>query len=87
MYDEMEVKYLFINLKYPAYVKLQIVLVIAWITVAFLLFLYARDSSVWLFRNGWWICPIIAVCEVGESLVAIKKAKEGFPEANLKGEK
>ena len=78
MYEEMRVKYLFINLRYPAYVRLQIVAVAAWIVGALLCFLFAGDSSVWLLRNGWWLCPCGALLEVGESFVAINKAKKDF---------
>ena len=78
MYEEMRVKYLLINLKYPTYVRLQIVLVAAWIIGALLCFIFGRDSSFWLLKNGWWLCPIVALLEVGESFVAINKAKKDF---------
>ena len=83
MYDEMRVKYLFINLKYPAYVRLQIVLVVALIIGAVLCFLFTRDSSVWALKNGWWLCPVGALFEVGESLFAVKKAKKNFTKIKM----
>lgn len=78
MYEEMGVKYLFINLKYPAYLRLQIILVAAWIAGALLCFLFATDSSAWLLKNGWWLCSTGALLEVGESFVAINNAKKDF---------
>jgi hypothetical protein len=78
MYDEMRVKYLFINLKYPAYVKLQAAIVLGWLIVSGLLFVFARDSNFWLLENAWWLCLVIAVGEVIESLVAVAKAKKDY---------
>ena len=75
MYEDMRVKYLFLNLSYPAYVKLQTVLVAIWVIAAAVLFLLARDSSIWLLENGWWLCLAIGILEALESVVAIGKAK------------
>lgn len=82
MSDEMRVKYLFINLKYPAYVKLQMVIVAGWFIGALLCFLYAKDSPIWVLKNSWWLCVVIALLEVGESFLAIGKAKRDFRIAN-----
>lgn len=81
-YDDMRIKYLFVNLTYPAYVRLQIALVAAWIIGAALLFFFARDSSVWLLKNGWWLCLVIGFAEVGEAVVAIGKAKQAYDAGN-----
>jgi hypothetical protein len=78
MYEEMRVKYLFINLRYPAYLKLQIALVAAWLVVSLLCFSFTKNSSMWILKNAWWLCIIVALLEVGESLVAINKAKKDF---------
>jgi len=78
MYEEMRLKYLFINLKYSAYIKLQVILVVALIIGALLCLFFARDSQIWLLKNGGWLCPIVALLEVGESFWAINKAKKDF---------
>ncbi|MDH3214546.1 MAG: hypothetical protein OEM05_18875 [Myxococcales bacterium] len=75
MYEDTQVKYLFVALKYPAYVKLQVALVIGWLIGSILCFSWARESDVWLLKNGWWLCLAIGGLEVLESLVAIRKAK------------
>ncbi len=75
MYEGMRVKYLFINLKYPAYVKLQSICVLALLIGAVLCYLFTRDSQFWLLRNGWWIGIVGALAEIVESLVAINAAK------------
>ena len=85
MYEEMRVKYLFVNLKYPSYVRLQVFLVVGWVVAGGLLFLFARDSQAWLLKNGWWLCPLIAVCEVMESLVAVAKAKKDYVAHQVEG--
>ena len=82
MSDEMRVKYPFMSLKYSTYVKIQATLILSLIVGALLLFLYGRDSSVWLMKNGWWMCAILALLEVVESLVAIGKAKKDFAKRN-----
>lgn len=78
MYKDMRVKYLFVNLKYPAYVKLQVALVVGWFVAGGVLFFFARDSGIWLLANGWWLCPVIAVAEVAESMAAVAKAKKDY---------
>ena len=74
--QKMRVKYLFVDLRYPTYLKLQIVLVIGWIIGALLCYIFLRDNSVWLLKNGWWLCLVVALLEVGESFLAINKAKK-----------
>ena len=78
MYEDMRVKYLLINLRYPAYIRMQIATVLACVIGGLLCLLFARDSGVWLLRNGWWLCPVIALLDVGESVLAIRKAKRDF---------
>lgn len=74
----MRVKYLFIDLKYPAYIKLQIFLVVGWLLGAVLCFMFAKESAGWFVKNGWWLCLTIAVLESFESIGAIYKAKENY---------
>ena len=78
MYEQMRVKYLFLDLEYPAYIKLQAVLAVAWIIGALLSFFFGRDSQMWLLQNGWWFGPIVAFLEVVEAFVAVNKAKKDF---------
>lgn len=76
-YQDMRVKYLFVDLRYPAYLRLQIGLFIAWIALGIALIPF-RDSQVWLLANAWWLCPVIAVGEALESVVAITAAKKKY---------
>ena len=78
MYEKMRVKYLYINLKYPMYVKLQGMLIVALIIAALPCFLYLKDSPVWMLKNAWWLCLTLAFLEIVEALVAIGKAKRDF---------
>ncbi|MFB3109000.1 MAG: hypothetical protein ACE1ZE_06470 [Candidatus Binatia bacterium] len=78
MYEKMRVKYLFVNLEYPTYIKLQAVLAVAWMMGGLLSFLYGRDSQMWLLQNGWWFGPCVALLEVIEAFVAVNKAKREF---------
>ena len=75
MYEEMRVKYFFVNLKYPAYLKLPIICISAFIIYGLLCFLFAGGSSLWLLKNGWWLGIVVGLLEGGESFFAIKKAK------------
>ncbi len=78
MYREMKVKYLLLNMKYPSYIKLQSFLVIALLVGAILTFFFAQSSQIWFLKNGPWLYPIIALLEVGEAYMAIRKAKKKF---------
>ena len=78
MYEDMRVKYLFINMRYPAYIKLQVILVVSLVIASLLCFLFARDSQIWLLKNAWWLCLIVAVGEIVETFMAIGKAKKKF---------
>ncbi len=78
MYENMRVKYLFVDLEYPAYIKLQAVLAFVWMLGALLSFYFGRDSPIWVLQNGWWLGPIVALFEVVEALVAVNKAKKDF---------
>ena len=57
MYDEMRVKYLFVNLKYQSYLRLQVFLVVFLFIAAIICYIYLRDSSDLIYRNAWWLCP------------------------------
>lgn len=76
--NEMKVSYLGVTLKYHAYLKLQITIIAALIIGALLCFFLTGDSEIWLVKNGWWLLPIVALLEVGESLIAIRKANRDF---------
>lgn len=78
MYNEMKVKYMLLNMKYPSYIKLQAFLVISLLLGAILTFFMAQDSQTWFLKNGPWLYPIIALLEVGEAYIAIRKAKKEF---------
>ncbi|MBC8372576.1 MAG: hypothetical protein ISS69_08935 [Phycisphaerae bacterium] len=78
MYEEMRVKYLFINLKYSAYVKLQGILIAVWTIAALPCFLYLKDSSIWMLKHVWWLCLVVALLEGVEAFLAIGKAKRDF---------
>ncbi len=78
MYENMRVKYLFVDLEYPAYIKLQAVLAVAWLIGGLLSFYFGRDSQIWLLQNGWWLGPLVALFEVVEAFVAVNKAKKDF---------
>ena len=78
MYEAMQVKVLFFNFKYPAYVKLQVALVVGLLIGSALFYQFARGSDVWLLNNGWWLCLVLGGLEVLESLVAISKAKKDY---------
>ena len=76
MYEGMRIRYLFIDLSYSAYRKLQIGLVIGWLIGSGLFYLLANSSDQWILANAWWICLAIGILEAGESVVAIGKAKK-----------
>jgi hypothetical protein len=78
MYKEMEVKYLFLSMKYPSYIKLQTFLVVGWLVAAVLAFVFAKNSQIWFIKNGPWLYPIVALLEIGEAYIAIRKAKSKF---------
>ena len=78
VFTKVKVKYMLLNMKYPSYIKLQTFLVIAWLLGAILTFFMAQDSQTWFFKNGPWLYPIIALIEVGEAYIAIRRAKQEF---------
>ena len=45
MYDDMKVKYLFLNLDYPAYKRLQVFLVLAWLIGAAVCFVFKNTHG------------------------------------------
>ena len=78
MYEEMRVKYLFVNMKYPLYLKLQGLLIVALVIGAAACYFLIKDSSQWIVKNAWWICLVAAGLEVLEAAAAIGKAKKDF---------
>ncbi|WP_441004573.1 hypothetical protein [Pseudocolwellia agarivorans] len=78
MYQNMSIKYLFINLKYPSYVKLQVILFTFWVIASPISYVLLKESSISLLHNAWWVCLCIALAEAFESFLAIKKAKKGY---------
>ena len=78
MSEEMRIKYLFVDMKYSLYIKLQGAFVIALLIGAALSFFLAQDSDEWFLKNGWWLLSIFALLEVGEAYIAIKKSKKEF---------
>ena len=55
MYEEVRVKYLFIDLLYPKYLRLQGVIVGLLVIASVSCFLFLRESEFWLWRNAGWI--------------------------------
>ena len=82
MYEEMRVKYLFVNMKYPLYLKLQGLLIVSLIIAAAACYFLIGDSSIWVVKDAWLICLILAGLEVFEAAVAIGKAKKNFNPQN-----
>jgi uncharacterized membrane protein len=78
MYKDMPVKYLFINLKYPTYVSLQVTLIVGWMIAAGLFLAFGLGSDVWWIRNGWWLSLAAGCLEIIESLMAVNKAKTEY---------
>jgi len=76
-FEAMRVKYMFMDLRYPTYLKLQISLVVVGAVLAAVLFPYRGDAN-WLLGNGWWLCLVAVVGEVLESVVAISVAKKKY---------
>jgi len=78
MYEDMRVKYLFINLRYPVYVKFQGMLIVALVIAALPCFLYLKDNPIWMLKNLWLFCLVLAGLEILEAWLAIGKAKRDF---------
>lgn len=78
MNEEMRIKYLFVDMKYSLYVKIQGTFVITLLIGAILSFFLAQNSEIWFFKNSFWLLPIFAVLEAGEAYIAIKKSKKEF---------
>ena len=77
MYEDIRVKYLFVDLKYAAYIKLQGALVIGFLIASALFYQFARGSESGLWSNGWWLCLVLGALEAVEARMAIGKAKKG----------
>ena len=78
MYEEMRIKYYFVDMKYSLYIQFQGAFVIALLIGAILCFFLTQDSDNWFLKNGWWLLSIFALLEVGEAYIAIKKSKKEF---------
>ena len=52
MYEEMNVKYLIVKLKYSAYIKLQIALIFTCLVGAVLCYQFARGGDTWFFKTA-----------------------------------
>ena len=78
MYKDMRVKYLFINMRYPVYVKCQGMLIAVLIIAVLPSFFYLKDSPIWMLKNLWWFCLVLAGLEILETLLAIGKTKRDF---------
>jgi len=76
MNDDLVIKYFGIKLRYPSYIKLQISCVIFLIILAIASLLFGGESSDYAIRNGWWICLLLILAEIAESMWAINKAKK-----------
>ena len=78
MYQEMKINFGFVSFKYPSYIKLQVTIVVSLLVAGLLCFMFTQDSPIWLLKNGYWLCPVIALLEVSEAFIAIKKSKKDF---------
>jgi hypothetical protein len=78
VYEDMRVKYLCLNMRYAAYIKLEVVLFLAWTIAAALFFFFGRTSQIWIVRNGWWICLCVIVVGTLEAVAAVSKAKKEY---------
>ena len=76
MSDEMRVKYLFVNLKYSHYIRLQVFCFTSLIVASLVLNILFRDSK--CFRYLWVVALAGAVFEIFETALAIRKAKREF---------
>lgn len=78
MYEDMKINFILFSLKYRTYVRTQIAAVSILLLLAVLAYAYGRDSAVWFIGNGWWICLVLALLEIGEAVVAITLAKKKY---------
>jgi len=75
MAEELRVKYLFVNLRYRNYVRLQAGIVVTWIVLAVIAYVARSGSPSPLWSNAWLVGVIAAVAEGVESKLAVDKAK------------
>lgn len=80
MYEDMKINFILFSLKYRAYVRMQITAISVLLLLSVVAYLYGRDSASWFISNGWWICLVVALLEVGEAVVAITVAKKKYRE-------
>jgi len=81
----MRVKYLFINMKYPLYVKLQGLLIVTLFAAAAACFVFLRDSATPVVKYAWALCLLVGLLEIVEMAVAIAKAKKAFHRESSSG--
>lgn len=85
MYDNLRIRYLFFNLRYPTYVVVQGAVIAAWAVAAVLFYLFGRGSDVWLWDNAWWICILAGALEIVESRIALARAKRAHDGSGDRG--
>ncbi|ODS22913.1 hypothetical protein AB835_11720 [Candidatus Endobugula sertula] len=76
MSEQMRIKFLFIDMPYAAYIKMQSLFVVLFLIAVALLYYYGSSSDDWLYRNGWWLCLVVAIAEIIETVFSINKAKK-----------
>jgi hypothetical protein len=76
MSDELKVNLLGLELEYTTYFRLQIGIIVGLIVLSVFFLATARPGHDWWRQNAWWLCLVLLVLEVGESIVAISKAKK-----------
>ncbi len=74
--EESSVKFLFVSFSYSSFIKLQVFLIISSLIVAGLFYYYGRLSDYWWLRNAWWLCILVAIVEVFESILVIRNVKK-----------
>ncbi|GEM_PF-6005454 len=74
MRTESRIRYLFINLGYANYWRLQLAVIGVLLLAAPVLFMARDASGFWLFEEAWWICLLAAVLEAAETWLAMRRA-------------
>ncbi len=75
MDDDLRIRYPFVSLRYRNFIRLQGVIIGALVVAAGVLFTEASGHPFWLLANGWWILLLVAVLEVGESWLLIRRGR------------
>lgn len=74
--DEPKIKYLFVNLRYSQYMKIQAVAFALCILGAVFFYLYLAESKSTPLRYLWVVALLGALVEVIEAILAIRRAKK-----------